>query len=61
MPQLVVVSTIVRQDELDILNDRCVAVGAEVIRVAPDIDRGALSAMMRTAANAAFIKALRGG
>lgn len=61
MPQLVVVSSTVRQDELDILNDRCVAVGAEVIRLALDIDRATLSAMMRKAANTAFIKALRGG
>ncbi|MBX3204848.1 MAG: hypothetical protein KF764_07255 [Labilithrix sp.] len=61
MPQLVVVSTAIRQEELDILNDRCVAVGAEVMRVAPDTDPAALVTMLRSAANAALIKALRGG
>ncbi len=61
MPQLVVVSTSLRQEELDVLIDRCVAVGAEVIRVAPDADRKALLAHLRTAANTALIKALRGG
>lgn len=61
MPQLVVVPTTMRQEELDILEDRCVAVGAEVMRVAPDVDHAALSAALRTAANDALIKALRGG
>lgn len=61
MPQLVIVSSALRQEELDALNDRCVAVGAEVLRVAPDADRAALVATLRSAANAALIKALRGG
>ena len=61
MPQLVIVSSTLRQEELDILNDRCVAVGAEVMRVAPDTDRAALVTMLRSAANAALIKALRSG
>lgn len=61
MPQLVVVSAAIRQEELDILNDRCVAVGAEVMRVAPDTDHAALLTMLRSAANTALIKALRGG
>lgn len=61
MPQLVLISATIRQDELEILNDRCVAVGAEVIRLATDIDRTALANMLRNAANTALIKALRGG
>ncbi|HVJ92025.1 MAG TPA: hypothetical protein VM580_19625 [Labilithrix sp.] len=61
MPQLVIVSTTLRQEELEILVDRCVAVGAEVIRIAPDVDRKALMSTMWTAANNALIKALRGG
>lgn len=61
MPQLVVVSATVRDAELDILNDRCVAVGAEVIRVPNDVDRAALSTALKNAANNALIKALRGG
>jgi hypothetical protein len=60
MPQLVVVSTTLRQDELDMLNDRCVAVGAQVIRLAPDVDQRALVTMLKNAANDALIKALRG-
>lgn len=61
MPQLVVISATIRQDELDMLNDRCVAVGAEVIRVANDVDRAALATTLKNAANNALIKALRGG
>lgn len=61
MPQLVVVSAMLRQEELEMLHDRCVAVGAEVIRIAPDSDRNALLTTLRTAANTALIKALRGG
>ncbi|MDF2694318.1 MAG: hypothetical protein K0S65_2701 [Labilithrix sp.] len=61
MPQLVVISSTLRQDELDILNDRCVAVGAEVMRVGPETDRNALLTMLKSAANTALIKALRGG
>jgi hypothetical protein len=61
MPQLVVVSAALRQEELDLLNDRCVAVGAEVIRVAPDGDRRALVSLLKDSATNALIKALRGG
>jgi hypothetical protein len=60
MPQLVVVSATVRKEELEALNDRCVAVGAEVIRVAPDADHRALTVLLKDAATNALIKALRG-
>ena len=61
MPQVVVVSSTLRQEELDVLQDRCVAVGAQVIRVAPESDQTALLTTLRAAANEALIKALRGG
>lgn len=60
MPQLVLVSTALRPDDLDILNDRCVAVGARVIMVAPNEDPATLTAALKNAANDALIKALRG-
>lgn len=60
MPQLVVVSANVSNVELDALNDRCVAVGAEVIRVPNDVDRAALVNALKNASTNALIKALRG-
>ncbi len=61
MPQLVVVTTALRPEELETLNDRCVAVGAEVIQLAQDSDRRALTVMLKDAANVALIRALRRG
>src|SRR5262245_47395383 len=61
MPQLVLVSTTLRPDDLETINDRCVAVGADMIKVAPNEDRTELMMLLKTAANAALIKALRGG
>lgn len=62
MPQLVVVAASIRQEESDMLADRCVAVGAEVLKVATDasIDP-ALRAMLKDAANMALIRSLRRG
>lgn len=60
MPRLVVISSTLRKEELEVLYDRCVAVGAEVIRIAPDAEEGALLRSLRAAANDALIKALRG-
>lgn len=60
MPQLVVVSASVSNVELEVLNDRCVAVGAEVIRVPNDVDRDALVNALKNSATNALIKALRG-
>lgn len=59
MPQLVLVGD-VRPQELELLTDRCVAVGAEVMTIAPDADPAALTTMLKTAARAALIKALGG-
>ena len=62
MPQLVVVSTTLRSEDTDMLTDRCVAVGAEIIKVAPDsaID-GAVRTTLKDAANMALIRSLRRG
>ena len=46
---------------MDTLTDRCVAVGAEMIKVAPDQDRRALAVQLKDAANMALIRALRRG
>ena len=62
MPQLVVVSTTLRQEDTDMLTDRCVAVGAEIIKVAPDsATDGAVRATLKDAANMALIRSLRRG
>lgn len=61
MPQLVLVPTTIRPAELDSLNDRCVAVGADLLQLAPDTAPDALTALLKSAANVALIKALRGG
>jgi hypothetical protein len=62
MPQLVVVTATLRQDESDMLADRCVAVGAEILKVAPDTAAdAALKKMLKDAANMALIRSLRRG
>lgn len=61
MPQLVVVPASLRPEEAEPLNDRCVAVGAEVIRIAPEQDARELAVMLKDAANMALIRALRRG
>ena len=61
MPQLVVIPTTLRPDEAETLNDRCVAVGAEVLKLAPDQDPRALTVLLKNAANIALIRALRRG
>jgi hypothetical protein len=63
MPQLVVVSTTLRPEDLETLADRCVAVGAEVLKVLPEMqgDGSALKKTLRDAANMALIRSLRRG
>jgi hypothetical protein len=60
MPQLVIVSNLMIPAELDIVIDRCVAVGAEVLKLDPDTPPRATGALVRTAARNALIKALAG-
>lgn len=57
MPHLVVAPTGMRRDEEDMLVDRCVAVGAEVLRLAPEVDAQALSVLVANAAHVALEKA----
>jgi hypothetical protein len=62
MPQLVVVSTTLRPEDIDMLTDRCVAVGAEIVKVAPDTAAdGTVRAALEDAANMALIRSLRRG
>lgn len=61
MPQLVITTTALLPHDAETLNDRCVAVGAEVIRIAPNQHRGALAVLLKDAANMALIRALRRG
>jgi hypothetical protein len=59
MPQLVLLGSGLRPEELEAMKDRCVAVGAAVVHVAPGADRRDLASALKHAANTAFIKALR--
>lgn len=62
MPQLVVVASVLRQEESDMLTDRCVAVGAEILKVDPDAPADpALKTTLKDAANMALIRSLRRG
>lgn len=61
MPQLVVAPTGLRPEDTEMLKDRCVAVGAEVMNVSPDQDQRALAVQLKDAANMALIRALRRG
>lgn len=53
MPQLVIAPANLHPEEEEPLTDRCVAIGAEVLRVAPDIDPAALDTLVTRAAHAA--------
>jgi hypothetical protein len=55
MPQLVIVSQPLHADELEMLADRCVAVGAAVVEVAPGREADpSLEPMLREAARTAL-------
>jgi hypothetical protein len=56
MPHLVIVPTSLRKEEEEMVTDRCVAIGAEVLRLAPDVDARALAALVASAAHAALEK-----
>lgn len=60
MPQLVIVSALMIPADLEIVVDRCVAVGAEILKLDPDTPPRATAALVRTAARNALIKALAG-
>ena len=60
MPQLVIVSALMNPAELEIVTDRCVAVGAEILPLDPATPANVTAALVRTAARNALIKALAG-
>lgn len=61
MPQLVVVPAYLGVEDSDMLTDRCVAVGAEVIKVDERPDKKALKEQLRVAGQNALVRAFRGG
>jgi hypothetical protein len=61
MPQLVVVSTTLRDEDAEMLADRCVAVGAEVFKVAPEADVAALTQSLKDATKSALVRSLQRG
>jgi len=61
MPQLVLVPTTMRPDEFEQLQDRCVAVGADLVHISPDVPHGQIAQELKTIATQALVKALRGG
>lgn len=61
MPHLVVVPTTLSPTEDETLADRCVAVGAEMLKIAPGTDSRALEVLLKDAANSAIVHALRRG
>jgi hypothetical protein len=60
MPQLVIAPSDLAGTELEELEDRCVAVGAELMKLAPGADASATTRLLKDAANQALIRALRG-
>jgi hypothetical protein len=54
MPHLVIVPSHLRKEDEDLLEDRCVAIGAELLRLSPDVDPGALTALVASAAHSAL-------
>ena len=56
MPHLVIVPTNLRKEEDEGLVDRCLAIGAEVLRLAPDVDARALEALIASAAGGSLDK-----
>lgn len=61
MPRLVVVSSALRPEEVETVADRCIAVGAELLTIAPELERDAplLTTTLRGAASAALRRSLR--
>lgn len=61
MPQIVVVSTTMRPEDAESIVDRCVAVGAEVLKLEPDVDPASLKKRLKDAANDAVVRSFRRG
>lgn len=60
MPQIVVVPAYLGVEESDMLTDRCVAVGAEIIKVDEGPDQKTLKETLRVAGQNALVRAFRG-
>jgi len=61
MPQLVVIPSTMHRDDRETLADRAIAVGAELLELAPDAGGESLAALLKDAANMALIRSLRRG
>jgi hypothetical protein len=59
MPQLVVAPTTLTPEDMETLADRCVAVGAELLKLAPETDAAALRALVKEAGQMALVRALK--
>lgn len=55
-PQLVIAPTTLRKEEEQPLLDRCTAIGADVLRLAPELDVRSLVQLVTSAANTAATK-----
>ena len=56
MPHLVVIPTTLRKEDEETLTDRCVAIGAEMLKLSPEIDARALGPLLASAAHGALAK-----
>jgi hypothetical protein len=56
MPQLVLAPTTLHKAEDEGLADRCVAIGAKLVRIAPDLTGRSLATLVAGAAHASFEK-----
>jgi hypothetical protein len=60
MPQIVLLPSTLRNDEHEMIVDRCTAIGAELYRIGPDVDDGALTALLVSAVQTAMTKVPKG-
>lgn len=58
MPQLVIARSVLPEVEAERLNDSCVAVGADLMRLGLDVDLDALTPRLKSAAGIAKIRAM---
>lgn len=56
MPQLVLFPTTLHKSELESITERCEAIGAEIVRVAPDADARSLTQLIAKATYDAFVR-----
>jgi hypothetical protein len=61
MPLVVVTSTGLRPEDAELLADRCVAVGAEILKLDPQMNEEALRTLLKSTAREALVRAVRLG